>query len=243
MGRITPFLCLVLCLFLFSAPFVTATREISGTIVSFTTGTDISAIHYEIDDSKKWIRLKAATFAAPGRVAFTAIIPPDKNENFFIEYTFLNSNNNAQLGIAKLNLDDMQVISNSASVEFGKNFALCTYATSGNSQKFREGFFSKDNLVSSKVGTTGKPGKAKSKVFADDPDFFPVSTSFSWDGHVVSQSNFSQAIQGFRLDFQNLNGIGKATGKPKEFLVSGRPFCISATRNFDKRYFLASSDV
>ncbi len=213
----------------------------TDTIVSLTTGRDIHVLHFDIDLDKKWILERSTSFQAFGTVGVTTMTTPDNSGKFNLDYTFQNSMDHAQLGHARFDFDTFEMLSHKAvNREFG-NFSLYTHALSNNPLKFRIGFNLDENLFTSKIKPSGKAANAKSKIIGDDPNFGPVAWTFAWDGHVAAQVSFNQA-SGVIIDFQSLNGKGKATGAKQRFGLGGDVFQVSASIDFDGHYFIASRE-
>jgi len=240
-GRFYLFISILSLLFLhpgFSG--IASAEDIGWTLTSFTTGTDIHVLDFDIDSSKKWNLERSTSFQAFGPVGFTTLTAP-KNGKFNVGYTFENSNHRAQFGLATYDFNNFQLLSHKALNREFDSFILYSHALSSNALKFRLGYYLDENLFSSKIKSSGKPANAKKKIFDDDPNFSPVAGTFSWDGHVASQVSFNQA-SGFIIDFQSLNGKGKPTGGMQRFGLGGDVFQISASPDFDGHYFVASRE-
>jgi len=221
-----------------------ASQDTTDTIVTFTTGIDIHVQHYDIDINGKWTLERSFGFRADpgegGTVGVTSATSPDKNNKFNVYYTFQNGGG-THLGLARCDFNSFgQPILKQLKYRESNNFPIYTHALSSNPDKFRIGFYEGENLFSAKIKSSGEPRKAKNSIIADDPNLIPLAGTFSWDGHVAAQVSANPGSENI-LDFQSLNGSGKRTGNDIRF-PGGGVFQISASVDFDGRYFFASRE-
>jgi len=168
---------------------------------------------------------------AKGAVGTIAITPLNAQENFSLYYTYEDKNQQIQARNIRIDYDQFQILKDGPlPAEYGTYSIGVFQIQKKATNRSRLSFVNQDeDLLTEKIrDTTGKPFTTKTKIFDNNPDFIPLSTTVNWQGSHSAQALFQRSTGFFFGDFRNLSTTGKPSGNPVRFQFGREVFNISA---------------